>query len=899
MKGLPNLGNKCYINSAMQLLFSSREFMISFEMWYIDKKEIGDDLLRQRFLLASPYFLQCARFTNAISLYPIPSYITSLEQSLSIFIHIIGQRNELFKLESGQQSCAEFIIFLLKLLRVEAEMVNQLVNYLSTNPTKHNIRTMTRDDIHHWWYKTIDTVEYGGFDVKFSTPIDDFFYNKIEISSKCDNCGSQEFKRNYSCLAFECYHRHIKHKRYYKIVKTSMLLGVYFRHDEADENSMVPTVSNCSFCGHDRGKEILTLISAAKEMIIIYDRIDANEDEDRILLLSPVSVVPLPKKTKIHWQIQNEINTRNYYNTDNVNIEAETSRYFKSCVLHKGNDYRSGHYYNVSLRFNGDSFIPYTFDDESATLMTDLDFLQKSKSLNHYSGECVIALYNTEESYIFQTSTKKRKKRSRDDHYNRKKKLKVSNEKHFRHNHLMQKSHKLKEVLERSHKKCTVMKQEDETKKKDKEDKFRFNFRTRHKDYEKNKEKYHFNDWHRHPEAAVLLYYFNSGLYAFHNLKDNIFKKEIQKKIKAEIREQFVSDDQKNKLIKKFDVELNGGVNNQPSLITCGCCGLRDFIRGTEKVHSRERGGVRYKITKVRELDLLRYKEDEDVALREKLSRGPVMIFQDSDRTARTILPERAISYYYDEDKNTFYHLHREFVTIDKDKNNEPDVTLCLDCYYSMFPLETSKTKKNKPKVPPMSIAAGVDFGDYIRIGLEKPNMCEICIIAKVRTFITLLKIQDNTGQRRDYTQQTLRGHVVTFDHDAPVITSSVLDGFESIKKCFRLHLICEDGKRDYLIEKVMSSSIVLGRPYIILQWLVVLKRINPMYENMDIPDISSISTMTKDTNDYVFKEMKVTILDENSLSEELREEDDVAQVRTQIHKDKVHNRNNVDIEEK
>ena len=77
-----------------------------------------------------------------------------------------------------------------------------------------------------------------------------------------------------------------------------------------------------------------------------------------------------------------------------------------------------------------------------------------------------------------------------------------------------------------------------------------------------------------------------------------------------------------------------------------------------------------------------------------------------------------------------------------------------------MFLLETSKTIKNVAKVPPMSIAAGFDFGDYNRIDLEKPDLCELCIIARVRTFITLLKIQDNTGNRLDYTQQTLRGHV-------------------------------------------------------------------------------------------------------------------------------------------
>ena len=39
----------------------------------------------------------------------------------------------------------------------------------------------------------------------------------------------------------------------------------------------------------------------------------------------------------------------------------------------------------------------------------------------------------------------------------------------------------------------------------------------------------------------------------------------------------------------------------------------------------------------------------------------------------------------------------------------------------------------------------------------------------------------------------------------------------------------------------------------------------NPMYETINIPNISSISDMTKDTNDHVLNDMEVTI-DKDSL---------------------------------
>ncbi len=46
-------------------------------------------------------------------------------------------------------------------------------------------------------------------------------------------------------------------------------------------------------------------------------------------------------------------------------------------------------------------------------------------------------------------------------------------------------------------------------------------------------------------------------------------------------------------------------------------------------------------------------------------------------------------------------------------------VVLCDYCQY-------------KPKVPELSIAKGVDFGDFNHIGLEQPNVHELNILAQV-----------------------------------------------------------------------------------------------------------------------------------------------------------------------
>ena len=408
----------------------------------------------------------------------------------------------------------------------------------------------------------------------------------------------------------------------------------------------------------------------------------------------------------------------------------------------------------------------------------------------------------------------------------------------------------------------------------------RFSFDCTHEDYEKGpKDYYTFQDFHRYPETAVMLHHFNAGRYAFHNLRDDLTNKAIRKNIISEIREEFVSSTTKENIISDFDMQINGGVNNIPTLLTCGCCGIREFMRGNEKSHSRERGGIRYKMKSVRTLTLLKYSEKDHNILNEKINRGTVMIPIDDTGTLKAIIPEHAISYFYDKGTDTTYHLHREFVTYDK--SGIPHVTLCLDCSNSIFPKESSQTSKNIPKKPNLSIAAGIDFGDYNRLGLTEPNKFELCILSKVRRFITIVKIQDNMGQRRDYTQQTLKGHAIVFDHDAPVVTSNVIDGFKSISKSFRLQLICENNKRDILVQKIWKSTVVMGRPFVIRQWLFILKRINILYQHDDIPDISIIHDLTKEANEYVIQNLIESHAEKDILNE-LKESDDVAQVRSE-----------------
>jgi hypothetical protein len=113
----------------------------------------------------------------------------------------------------------------------------------------------------------------------------------------------------------------------------------------------------------------------------------------------------------------------------------------------------------------------------------------------------------------------------------------------------------------------------------------------------------------------------------------------------------------------------------------------------------------------------------------------PLTIPSDVDgSTTRNIYPWQAISFYIslpitqhittdaqelanyvlqNTDATKLYHLHAEL--IHRSRRGEEMTFICSHCH-------TCMTKK-EPKIPHLSIAGGVDFGWYQRLGLEKPNM--------------------------------------------------------------------------------------------------------------------------------------------------------------------------------
>lgn len=85
--------------------------------------------------------------------------------------------------------------------------------------------------------------------------------------------------------------------------------------------------------------------------------------------------------------------------------------------------------------------------------------------------------------------------------------------------------------------------------------------------------------------------------------------------------------------------------------------------------------------------------------------------------------------------------------------------TICSNCKI--------KTQSGEPKIPKLSIAAGIDFGHPDRIGLPQLTLSEELLICRSRQYVSILKLLGNMTAER---QTAKKGHVITFPQpDGPL----------------------------------------------------------------------------------------------------------------------------------
>ena len=240
-----------------------------------------------------------------------------------------------------------------------------------------------------------------------------------------------------------------------------------------------------------------------------------------------------------------------------------------------------------------------------------------------------------------------------------------------------------------------------------------------------------FSDVLKNPTKAVLLHYLNSGFFSFQRWKEycSIYDKSpITEKDKTDLENetqaQLLSDEELLHLLGTF---LKRHSYSEEHLYSCGACGLRQFER-------TESPCLKYKefhLDSQPDTSPLCYnKEETNRFLMYKKGRGgPVQLPLTSDGTLTEVEIWKAISVHSDS-QDRLWHLHPELVDIHPETGKHTTL-LCPDCSESVL-------KGERPKC---SIAGGLDFGYYKRLGLTLPNLHEQLILSRTRLFFAAMKI--------------------------------------------------------------------------------------------------------------------------------------------------------------
>ena len=236
-----------------------------------------------------------------------------------------------------------------------------------------------------------------------------------------------------------------------------------------------------------------------------------------------------------------------------------------------------------------------------------------------------------------------------------------------------------------------------------------------------------------------------------------------------------------------------------------------------------------------------------------------------------------------------YYHLHPEFVeeiTLESGKRSY-NTKLCSSCYSCVE--ENNKAGNDEIHLPKNSIACGVDFGNYHRVGLEPLTLRERQIISKVRHYYNVIKIESNTtdGKKKiikEHTHSALKGCGILFDHDTPQLVTKLLSP-EGINGDVSLQFVSPDGKYDTLMQKSLGSANVSARSFVIYQWLAMLKSMNWIYmedEGLDFSQFATFgefSSMIDQCNNDLVK-TSIKTCDESIINQTNVTKDDYARVR-------------------
>jgi hypothetical protein len=384
------------------------------------------------------------------------------------------------------------------------------------------------------------------------------------------------------------------------------------------------------------------------------------------------------------------------------------------------------------------------------------------------------------------------------------------------------------------------------------------------------------------PTRAALLFYLNSGLFRFEQHKDYSAAHDGMpidlKKLAKDISNEALTDNEHHAIIRRF-YALHPYMEFR--IQACSSCGIREIER-------QEHPQVEYSSVSLDDpmLQLLKFTPEEEEE-RHQFVTSPsatVCIPVNGDWDSERINLGDVNSVYTQRHDNTAtnWHLHPELVA--HTPNGGEEVTLCPVCCSNL-------TKKKKPCRPPLSIAAGVDFGLFTRLKLTAPNLHEQMMLARTRLYFALMKVSPNTrGQVNRNTDNPARCHAILFPHNSCEVATFMYGSDltceggllepKGLGKLLHMCMVDPRGRPDSLAREVLGTVNLIARPHVISQWLIVLKWRHPFYADLNLTGMKTYVTgLLNQLTDKIVADAS-SIEDPREIDLEHGHGSDVAQVR-------------------
>ena len=176
--------------------------------------------------------------------------------------------------------------------------------------------------------------------------------------------------------------------------------------------------------------------------------------------------------------------------------------------------------------------------------------------------------------------------------------------------------------------------------------------------------------------------------------------------------------------------------NFNTSLLSCGACGIRNFESENDTASMKYTRVFLESLPEVYKMNSYQKKNLDDW-INKGIITIPKVYNSNNDNISQQeeiqVEPWRIKSYYKSDKLGYHYHLHPEL--IDVDNSGKESTYFCPRCYKSY---EDNTCYK-------LSIAAGVDFGNFHRInGLVEPNLHKEIILSLNRLYSVKIKVIPN-----------------------------------------------------------------------------------------------------------------------------------------------------------